>query len=75
LHEIVLFTDLNLPLGVVVVVVDVFVVAVAVVAVVDAGVEPLWPLAVCVRLAMPTAVATPADATSTVRSERLIGCT
>jgi hypothetical protein len=58
--------------------VDVDVVDVVVVAgtvAVPVGWLPPCPLAVCVRLATPSAVATPADATSTVRSERLNRCT
>jgi hypothetical protein len=74
LQEIVFFVPLALALafGVVFVfVVDVDVDVVDVVAVL----LPPCPLAVCVRLATPSAVATPADATSTVRSERLNRCT
>jgi hypothetical protein len=72
LQEIVRFTDLGLALALGVVVVCV--VEVAVVDVVDVA-EPPWPLAVCVRLAMPSAVATPATATRVVRNERLNRCT
>jgi hypothetical protein len=71
LHDTVFVTALGLGLGlgfgVVVFVVDVSVVVVEV--------ELPCPLALWVRLATPSAVAIPADATSAVRSERLDRCT
>jgi hypothetical protein len=75
LQEIVFVDAFGFALGVVVVdIVDVVDVVVVELPVVDV-LEPPCPLAVCVRLATPSAVATPADATSTVRSERLNRCT
>jgi hypothetical protein len=72
LHDTVFVTALGLGLGFAFCVVVVFVVDVAVVVV---EVELPCPLALWVRLATPSAVAIPADATSAVRSERLDRCT
>jgi hypothetical protein len=69
LHVIVFLTAFGFAVGVVVVAV-VFVVEVFVVVVAESS-----PLAACVRLATPSAVATPAHATSAGRSERLNRCT
>jgi hypothetical protein len=76
LQDTVRLTALERAFGVVVVLVVVVVVVVDVAVVEVVAVEsPPWPLALCVRLARPSAVATPADATAALRSERPNRCT
>jgi hypothetical protein len=70
LHDTVFVTALGLGLGF-----GFGVVVVVFVSVVVVEVELPCPLALWVRLATPSAVAIPADATSAVRSERLDRCT